>query len=79
MQPDSHFISYQGIEIEYFLTRKDVKYVNLRVNKHGIVTVSAPPNVPFDDIEDFVRSKADWIITHMAQLEQIKSHAIAGK
>ena len=40
-----HFIPFEGIEIEYELTRKNVKYVNLRVNKYGKVVVSAGKQV----------------------------------
>ena len=36
-----HTIPFEGIEIEYELTRKNVKYINLRVNKYGKVVVSA--------------------------------------
>ena len=68
-----HTIHYEGIDIEYELSRKKVKYINLRVNKYGKVVVSAGANVPFDVIEDFVQSKAFWIITHLAEIEKIKS------
>ena len=40
-----HAIEYEGIPIEYELIRKDVKYINLRVNKHGQVVVSAAKRV----------------------------------
>lgn len=68
-----HHIGYEGIEIEYELTRKDVKYINLRVNKYGKVVVSAGKNVPFAVIDEFVQSKAFWIITHLAEIEKIRS------
>ena len=69
-----HTIEYQGIGIEYELFRKDVKYINLRVNKQGRVVVSAGKKVPFAVIEEFVQSKALWIITHLAEMEKLKSH-----
>lgn len=65
-----HTIQYEGIEIEYELTRKQVKYINLRVNKHGNVVVSAGEQVPFAVIDEFVQSKAFWIITHLAEIEK---------
>ncbi|MBQ7758785.1 M48 family metallopeptidase [Anaerotignum sp.] len=68
-----HNIQYEGIEIEYELSRKNVKYINLRVNKYGKVVVSAGKNVPFEVIDEFVQSKAFWIITHLAEIEKIKS------
>ena len=68
-----HTIPFEGIEIEYELTRKNVKYINLRVNKYGKVVVSAGKQVPFEAIDEFVRSKAFWIITHLAEIEKIKN------
>ena len=67
-----HAIEYEGIPIEYELIRKDVKYINLRVNKHGQVVVSAAKRVPFSVIEEFVQSKALWIINHLAEVEKIR-------
>lgn len=68
-----HTVHYEGIEIEYELSRKNVKYINLRVNKYGKVVVSAGKNVPFEVIDDFVQSKAFWIITHLAEIEKMRS------
>ena len=47
-----HTVQYEGIEIEYELTRKNVKYINLRVNKYGKVVVSAGEQVPFAAIDE---------------------------
>ena len=69
----THTIQYEGIEIEYELTRKNVKYINLRVNKYGRVLVSAGEAVPFSVIEEFVQSKAAWMITHLAEIEKLRS------
>lgn len=68
----THTIFYEGISLEYELTRKDVKFINLRVNKNGEVVVSAPQKAPLKVINEFVQSKTLWIITHIAQIEQIK-------
>ena len=46
-----HSIPFEGIEIEYELTRKNVQYINLRVNKYGKVAVSAGKHVPFEAID----------------------------
>lgn len=75
-----HTIPYEGILIEYQLTRKNVKYINLRITTQGDVMVSAPKHVAFRVINDFVCSRADWIFQHLAQVEQRKqalpSHAL---
>lgn len=68
-------VSYEGIEIEYTLHRKNVKYINLRINKKGEIIVSAPHAVPLQTIHDFVTQKASWIILHIAQLEKIQKSA----
>lgn len=47
-------------EIIYTLTRKRVKNINLRVKPEGVF-VSAARNVPVGYIDDFVRSKEDFI------------------
>ncbi len=68
-----HTVVHKGIQIEYALTRKSVKYLNLRINAQGKVSVSAPAYAAFSDIEAFVQSRADWIITHIAKAEQRKN------
>lgn len=69
-----HTIQYEGIELEFELIRKDVKYINLRVNKHGKVVVSASKKVPLSVIQEFVESKTLWIITHLAEIEKIRQN-----
>ena len=69
-----HTVQYKGIELEFELIRKDVKYINLRVNKHGNVVVSASKKVPFPIIKEFVESKSLWIITHLAEIEKIRQN-----
>lgn len=47
--------------IEYELTRKRVKNINLRIKQDGRVYVSAGPFVPIWRIEAFIASKAEFI------------------
>lgn len=49
-------------EIEYKLTRKSVKNINLRIKPDGKVYVSANNRVPTDYIDNFVKEKQDFII-----------------
>lgn len=67
-----HTIQYEGIELEFELIPKNIKYINLRVNKHGNVVVSAPTNAPLSVIKEFVQSKSFWIITRIAEIEKIR-------
>lgn len=50
-----------GEIIEYTLTRKKVKNINMRVKADGSVGVSAPNRVSAKYIDDFVRSRYDFI------------------
>ena len=59
-------------EIRWLLTRKKVRNINLRIKPDGIVYVSASKRVPIGYIEDFIRSKRDFIISG---LEKLASHA----
>lgn len=51
----------QGENIVYELTRKSVKNVNLRIRPDGSVVVSANRRVTLAFLDDFVRSKAEFI------------------
>ena len=66
-------IQYFGIPIEFELTRKQVKNINIRINEDGIISVSAGKSVPVAEIKDFVESRADWIIRSLAELERYNS------
>lgn len=56
------FVTYNDKKIEYILTRKNVKNINLRVHSDGSVYVSANHYVPEAEIERFIISNADRII-----------------
>ena len=47
--------------VEYELTVKKVKNINLRLSPQGAVRVSAPRRVPVGEIDRFVASRAGWI------------------
>lgn len=49
--------------ISYILTRKKVENINLRVKEDGSVCVSAPNRVPLKFLDDFVKSRYDFIIS----------------
>lgn len=51
----------QGEPIVYELVRKQVKNVNLRIRSDGSVAVSANRRVTLAFLDDFVRSKAEFI------------------
>lgn len=66
-------VIYNGKEIEYTLTQKNVKNINLRIHPDGSVYVSANNLVPKAEIEEFILSMADRILK--AQEHLINTYA----
>ncbi len=63
-------IDYGNRKINFTVTRKDVKNINLRVNPNLEVLISANESVPLDYIKDFIISKAKWIDKRLEYYEQ---------
>ena len=57
-------------EIRYELTRKPVKNINLRLRRDGTISVSARRNVDIRTIDNFVRSRSEWILKGLNRLSQ---------
>lgn len=56
--------------ISYVLTRKQVKYINLRIKSNGEVAVSAHRRVPATYVDKFVESKALFILEALERVEK---------
>jgi len=66
-----HHIHYGDQTIEFFISRKNVKNVNLNVKPDQTVEVSASDEVPLQFIYDLVKNKAEWIFKHVQQFEDV--------
>lgn len=62
--------------ITYTLVIKKVKNINMRISQNGDVVVSANPFVPLEKVDDFVSSKASWILRHQKQMEMRQSYTL---
>ena len=67
-------LTYQNHELVYFLNQEKVKNINLRVKFDGTIHVTAHPNVPLENIDNFIISKWDWVIK--AQLNIANRHQL---
>ena len=56
--------------ISYVLTRKQVKYINLRIKSNGEIAVSAHRRVPATYADKFVESKAPFILEALERVEK---------
>ncbi len=73
-------VSYGGGKIEYYLTRKRVKNINLRIrSSDGTVQVSAAPRVSVAFVDKFVLANAEFILSALKRYhnERAKSEHFA--
>ncbi len=63
-------ITLNGQKINYELTQKDVKNLNLRIRRDGTVCVSASRRVSMKQIEAFLKEHADFILNALARYEE---------
>lgn len=64
-----------GKVIEYDLQRKPVKNINLRIKSDLSIYVSANNSVSDKVIEDFIKSKSDYILNALAHYEELIKYA----
>lgn len=64
----------EGQEIQYHLERKPVKNLNLRIRKDGDVFVSASAAVPDSEVDNFVCSKAGYILEAINKFEELAQY-----
>ena len=63
-------VCYGDKKIEFKLTRKDVKNINLRIKPNQDILVSANSAIPLEDIKEFVSSKGKWIERKLSYYEK---------
>lgn len=56
----------------YDVHRKKVKNINLRINEKMEIYISAPLNLHTEYIENFIRSKEEWIKSVLKKVEKVK-------
>ena len=56
----------------YEVHRKKVKNINLRIKPNLEVYISVPMNLHRDYIENFIRSKEEWIKSVLKKVENVK-------
>lgn len=63
--------------LEYQLTRKQVKNINLRIKPDGKIYVSANNNIPVDFLDDFVKRNQEYIMRALEMYEENRKYAVA--
>ena len=57
-------------QVEYYLTRKRIKNINIRIKSDLSVSVSAPNRVSVKEIENLLITKTDFILNALDKYEQ---------
>ena len=65
-----YYTEANGTKIEYELTRKQIKNINIRVKADGSVHVSSPKRVKIDAVKNFVDSNAEAISRAIEKLKK---------
>ena len=60
----------------YEVHRKKVKNINLRIRPNMEIYISAPMNLHSDYIENFIRSKEEWIKQVLQKIEEAKPNQL---
>ncbi|RMB01376.1 hypothetical protein ATH33_1894 [Thermoactinomyces vulgaris] len=71
---EKYSIQYKKQTIEFTVTRKNVKNVNLNIKPDMTVEVSAHQQVPLPFICDFVKSKGAWIEKHIKSFASVQPY-----
>jgi predicted metal-dependent hydrolase len=71
---EKYSIQYKKQTIEFIVTRKNVKNVNLNIKPDMTVEVSARQRVPLPFIYDFVKSKGAWIEKHIKSFASVQPY-----
>ena len=70
---EQYSVQFGQKKISFYLSRKDVKNVNLNVKPDMTVMVSANKRVPLDFIKGYVKSKGNWILKQQNLFEKTRS------
>lgn len=76
MDVNKKVVQCKKYPITYTLVTKQVKNINMRISSRGEIVVSANPFVPMEKIDDFVSSKALWIIKNLKSIEEKAQHTM---
>ena len=54
-------MTYEGEKIEFFVCKKKIKNVNIKINRNGIIVISAPYQTTIKRIKEIILEKINWI------------------
>ncbi len=70
---EKNFVKINEERVEFYIYRKKVKNINLRVDKEKNIIISMPFKMSSERAKDFVKEKINWINKQKNQLSTLKS------
>jgi Predicted metal-dependent hydrolase len=69
-------IFLNGFSVEYELEQKSVKNINLRIHADGSIHVSIPRTASLSAVENFLKSKANYILKTQSQVKDAARRSV---
>ncbi len=70
---EKRYIIIDENRIEYYLTKKKMKNVNIRINRDSNIYLSCPLKMKIEDAENFLIQKYNWILKQQKKLREYSS------
>ena len=68
---ESSRIEKNGVTIYFNIKRKKIKNMYMKFSEDGVLHITVPNNIEIDKVDNFIRSKINWIMSQKKQLEKI--------
>ncbi len=68
---EKDFIIYEGKRYDFYIIRKNIKNINIKVNKNKEIIISAPKKVKYEYIKEIVLKKVGWIKKQISFYESL--------
>lgn len=70
---EKRYIISNQKKIYYYLNKKNIKNINIRIKSNGDVFLSCPLKMKTEDAEKFLIQKANWVLKQQEQLKKYYS------
>ena len=70
MEKEKRITLINGKKVDYYIIKKKIKNMNMRLSDSGEILISIPKYIPLQKAEDFLKSKYSWIEKQQTKYEK---------
>lgn len=70
MEKEKRTTLINGKKVDYYIIKKKIKNMNMRLSDSGEILISIPKYIPLQKAEDFLKSKYSWIEKQQTKYEK---------